>query len=140
MSNICVKLICCVVNSDIVWNLHQSLLCGWDSYRRLTVQSSMSSNYHYGAIFFKFGEVIVEHCVYKRVFGFPLFYFYYLFIVFLFQSKTNNAVKNINQNFGSNKLKEKKSERHFVKKVICEYLLPQLISFEIFIGSWSSWK
>ena len=47
-------------------------------YRRLTVQSSMSSNYHYE--------------------------------VFLFQSKKKNPIKDINQNFGSNKLNEKKSE------------------------------
>ena len=36
-------------------------------YRRLTAQSSMSSNYHYVAsIFLNFGDVIVECCVYKR--------------------------------------------------------------------------
>ena len=67
--------------------------------------------------FFEFSEVIVEYFVYKRVFGFHPFCFYYLFMkLFLFQSKTKNAVKDINQNFTSSKLNEKKSERPFCKK------------------------
>ena len=38
--------------------------------------SSMNSNYQYVAsIFLKFGEVKVEYFVYKKVFGFPPFYF-----------------------------------------------------------------
>ena len=42
-------------------------------------------------------------------------------------------VKDINQNFTFNKLNEKKSEHRCVKNLICEYLTPQLISFETFI-------
>ena len=78
---------------------------------------SMSSSYRYVVlIFFKFDEVIVEYFVYKRVFGFPLFSFYYPFMkLFLFQSKAKSEVKDINQNFTSYKLNEKKSEILFVK-------------------------
>ena len=84
----------------------------------------MSSSYRYiASIFFKFGEVTVEYFVYKSMFGLPPFCFYYIFIkLFLFQSKTKNVVKDMNQNFTRNKLNEKKSEHSFVKKVICEHL------------------
>ena len=103
------------------------MLRSWDFYRRLTVQSYMSFNYRYVAlIFWKFGEAIVKYCV-KSVFDFPPFCFYYLFMkLFLFQSKTKYAVKDKNQNFTSNKLNEKKFEHTFVKKLICENLMPQL--------------
>ena len=72
----------------------------------------MSSNYSYVvSIFLKFGEAIVGYFFYKSIFGFPPFCFYYLLInFFLFQSKTKNAVKDINQNFTSSKLNKKKSE------------------------------
>ena len=66
----------------------------------------------------KFGEVINEYFVYKTVFGFSPFCFYYIFMkLFQYQqSKTKDAVKDINQNFTSNKLNEKKSEHPFIKK------------------------
>ena len=65
----------------------------------------------------KFGEVINEYFVYKTVFGFSPFCFYYIFMkLFQYQqSKTKDAVKDINQNFTSNKLNEKKSEHPFIK-------------------------
>ena len=44
--------------------------------------------------------------------------------LFLLQLKTKNAVKDINQNFTSNKLSEKKSKQLFAKKLIFEYLVP----------------
>ena len=72
------------------------------------------------SIFLKLGEIIVEYFVYKRMFGFPPFYFFYLFMkLFLLQSITKNPVNDIpNQNFTINKLNEKNSEHSFVKKVI----------------------
>ena len=86
-------------------------------YRRLTFQSSMSSNYWYvSSIIFKFVEVTVEYFFYKRVFVFLLFDFANFFMkLFLLQLKTKNAVKDINQNFMSNKLSEKKSKQLFAK-------------------------
>ena len=94
--------------------------------QKITLQSSMRSNHHYVAsIFFKFSEnsFLIEYFVYKRVFGFPPSCFYYVFMrLFLFQSKTRNAVKDINQNFTSNELDEKQSKHPFVKKRICEHL------------------
>ena len=61
----------------------------------------------------------------KECLAFPPFCFYYLSMrIFLFQSTTKNAVKDINQNFRNNKMNEKKSELHFVKKLICQHLTP----------------
>ena len=117
------------------------MFCGWDFYiRRLTAQSSMSSNYtSIASIFLKFGEVIVEYCVYKRVLDFPQFCFYDLFMkLFLFQSKTKPEVKGIIQNFTSNKLK-KKFEHPFAKKLIYEHVMPQLISSDILKREWIFW-
>ena len=51
----------------------------------------------------------------------------YHYEVFLFQSKKKNPIKDINQNFVSNKLNEKKSEHPFVKKLI--FLIDTLINF-----------
>ena len=91
--------------------------------------------------FFEFGVVIVEYFVYKRVFGFPPFCLYYFFMkLFLFQSKTKNAVNDINQNFTSNNLNKKKSEHPFLKKLIFEHLTLSMISFESFMRRWSSSK
>ena len=96
------------------------MFCGRDVYRKLTVDSYMSSNYRYVAsIFLKFDEVIIEYFVYNRMFGFPPFPFYYLFMkLFLFLSKKKSAVKDINQVFTSIKLNEKKSKHYFVKKLM----------------------
>ena len=100
----------------------------------LTVQSSTSSKVT--SIIFKFGEVMVEYFVYKTVFGFPPFCFYYLFMkLFLQQSKTKNSVKNINQNFNSNNLNKKNPSTLLLKKLICEYLTLSLIPFEVFMES-----
>ena len=122
----CVELICCVINSgySLKATCFASVFCGWDFYRRLTVQSSTSSNYRCVASnFFKFGEDIIEYFFYKTVFGFPPFCFYHLFMkIFLFQSKTKNAVKDISQNFTSSNLDKKKSEHPFVKKLTCGHL------------------
>ena len=38
------------------------------------------------------------------------------------------------------KLNEENSEHHFAKKPVYENLTSQLVSFETFIGSWSSSK
>ena len=83
------------------------MFCGQDFYRKLTEQSSMSSNCRYVASsFLKIGEVIVEYVVYTTIFGFSMFCFYYLFKkLFLFQSKTK-----INW-----KIKWKKFRVHFCK-------------------------
>ena len=119
----CVELICCVINSS--YSLKVTLECFMDGiYNKLTIHSSVNSNYRYVAsVFFKFGEVIVEYFVYKRVFGFPPFCFSYLFMkLFLFQSKTKNVVKDVNQDFTSNNLNKKNSEHTFVKKLLCEHL------------------
>ena len=52
----------------------------------------------------------------QKVFGFPPFYFCYLFMkLFLFQSKTKDTVKDINQIFAI-KLNEKKIRTSFRKK------------------------
>ena len=85
----------------------ECILCR-DLYRKLTVQSSIGSDYRLVAsIFLRFGEVIAEYFVYKKLFGFPPFCFHYLFMkVFQFQLKTKIT---------SNKLNEKKSEHPFVK-------------------------
>ena len=101
----------------------ECVLCP-NSYRRLTIQSSTSCNYRYNAsIFFEFGEVIAKYFVYKRIYGFPPFCFYYLCMkLFLFQSKTKNGVKEVDQNFTSNNLNKKKFEHPLVKKLICEHL------------------
>ena len=72
----------------------------------------MGPNYWYVAIIFlNFVEVVVEYFVYKIVLNFPRFCLYYLFMkLFLFQSKTKNAVKDINQNFPQKNLNKKKSK------------------------------
>ena len=77
----------------------------------------MSYKYRYiASTFFKFVKGIVEYFVYKSVFGFPSFCFYYLFMkLFLFKSKTKNTVMEIYQNFANNKLNVKKSEHTFTK-------------------------
>ena len=57
---------------------------------------------------------MIQYFVSKRVFDFPRSCFYYLFMkLFLFQSKTKNAVKNINKIFTSNKLNDKTSEKNY---------------------------
>ena len=73
---------------------------------------------HVALIFAKFGELIVNNLIHKRVFGFPpfcygyLFIYNYLFYLQLLQSpsKTKNTVKDINQNSTSNKLDENKKK------------------------------
>ena len=108
------------------------MFCGRDFYRRLTAQSSMNSICCYDtSIFLELGEIIVEYFVYKRIFGFPPFCFFYLFMkLFLLQSITKNPVNDIpNQNFTINKLNEKNSEHSFVKKVIWEHLKPDCAAF-----------
>ena len=122
--SICVEFIYCVINSDYSLKATLSVFCGRNFYGRLTVQSSMSSNYSYVvSISLKFCEVVVKYFLYKRIFGFPPFWLYYLFMrLFLIQSKSKNSVKDINQNFTSNKLNEKNFEDLFVKNLICEYL------------------
>ena len=45
---------------------------------------------------------------------------------FLIPDKNKIAAKGKNQNFTSNKLNEKKLAHTFVKKLICEHLMPQL--------------
>ena len=130
-------------NKNLIKNSgHKHVFCGWDFYSRLPVQASTSFNYRYVAsFFFEFGVVIVEYFVYKRVFGFPPFCLYYFFMkLFLFQSKTKNAVNDINQNFTSNNLNKKKSEHPFLKKLIFEHLTLSMISFESFMRRWSSSK
>ena len=121
-SNICLELICCVTNSGEILKATLEYVL-WLEFLQ-TLQSSISSNYHYVTlIFLKFGKVIAEYYVYKIVFGFPLFLFFYLFKKsFLFQSNTKSTVKDVNQNFTSNKLNDKKHS--FVNKLICEYLTP----------------
>ena len=66
---------------------------------------------------FEFWQVHSWILCLQKVFGFPQFCFYYLFMkLFLFQSKTKNTVKDINQIFASNKLNEKKIRTPFCKK------------------------
>ena len=74
------------------------------------------------SIFLKFSEV--EYFVTKGYSTFLRFAFIAIFLkLFLFQSKTKYAVKDIIQIiFMSNKLNEKKSEYRFLKKLICEHL------------------
>ena len=102
----------------------------------------MGSKYRYiASTFLKFRMVIDEYLVYKRVFGFLPFCLYYI------------KKRKINQNFTSSKLNEKKFEHTFVKKLICENLMPQLFLLKFLwkvgareskkCSSWSScflWK
>ena len=93
----CVEIICCVLSSAcsvkatleyVLWpEFLQKIKCTiFDEFLLSLVAS----------IFLIFGEVMVEYFVYKTVFGFPLFCFYYFFMkFFLFQSKTKNAVQDI---------------------------------------------
>ena len=93
----CVELICCVLSSAysvkatleyVLWpEFLQKIKCTiFDEFLLSLVAS----------IFLIFGEVMVEYFVYKTVFGFSLFCFYYFFMkFFLFQSKTKNAVQDI---------------------------------------------
>ena len=91
--------------------------------QKIDFATSMSTDYYYApSLFLKFGEIIVEYIVYKSLFGFPLFCFYYHFMkAFLILSKTKNLVKDINQIFVSNKLNEKKIEHSFAKRLLCEH-------------------
>ena len=57
----------------------------------------MSSKYRYiASIFFKFGEVIDEYCVYKRVSAFSPFCFYYLSLLILFIKSEHPFYKKAN--------------------------------------------
>ena len=109
-----------------------------DFYRRLTVQSSLTSNYHFfPSIFFKFAEIKFGwiHCLQKS------FYFYYFFKkLFLFQSKNEKYGGEHELNFLRQCVEWKKHEHHFVKKLVCEQLEFVLIYFEIFMGNSGSSK
>lgn len=109
-----------------------------DFYRRLTEQSSLTSNYHFfPSIFFKFAEIKFGwiHCLQKS------FYFYYFFKkLFLFQSKNEKCGGEHEWNFLRHCVEWKKHEHHFVKKLVCEQLEFLLIYFEIFMGNSGSSK
>ena len=125
----CVELICCVLSSAcsvkatleyVLWpEFLQKIKCTiFDEFLLSLVAS----------IFLIFGEAMVEYFVYKTVFGFPLFCFYYFFMkFFLFQSKTKNAEQDIDRNF--TKLNEKKSEHPFAKKNADFWLFDILTGF-----------
>ena len=109
----CVQLICCVLNSSYSFVagifIEVYLLNHQWAPTTVTLQC-----------FLKFVEFIVEYFVYKRVFCFPPFCFYYLFMkLFLFQSKTKNTVKDIS--WGMNWIR-KIPKTLFVRKLICEHL------------------
>ena len=92
------ELIYCVINSEYSLKATYDCALHMEFYKRLMVQSSMSSNHNHIVAIFSLNLVmrIIEYFVYKRVFGFPTFCLYYLFMkLFLFQSKTKDTVNGI---------------------------------------------
>ena len=115
--------------------------CRWNFYRRLTVQSSMSSNYVASIFFLKLGEVIVEYFVYKRVFGFPLFCFCYLFMKFFLPVKNEKYSKIGKVKFHEQQIEWKKNLKTlYDKKTNFKTFDTFVFLFEIFVGSLSSSK
>ena len=113
-SRVCVELTCCVISSR--YNLELKLECVlWSRFLQKIVIN----------LFQSFWNFLRLNTLYTKGYStFLRFAFVAFFLkLFLFQSKTKYAVKDIIQIiFMSNKLNEKKSEYRFLKKLICEHL------------------